>query len=50
VDTHGVKSLYLKMTKVPVTLHNRTVGHISGRFKCQFTTDAELRNDLQLQK
>ena len=39
-------SLYLRLNDFPVTLQNKVVGKLNGRFKCQFTTEQELKNDL----
>jgi hypothetical protein len=39
-------SLYMRLKDFPVTLQNRVVGKLNGRFKCQFATDTELKNDL----
>ena len=39
-------ALHLKLLKFPVTFENKVVGTLTGRFKCQFTTDTELKNDM----
>ena len=43
----GIRSLlFMNLHKFPVTLENKIVGHLNGRFKCQLTTETELKNDL----